>query len=178
MAAVSSSSAAGVWLASGVRSPFAKVDGALAGHDAISLSVPVVKAMLAKAKPDFAVWGTVIPNLTWSNLAREVLLDAGGDPTIPAFSTVMACSTSMIAAIEAAGMVDVYRAVHPDPVAVPGDTWTPTPGLNEVHDRIDLLYALTQLPTAPESIPVNALVPIKVRPWPTMSEHPRGNWSA
>src|SRR3990167_5638497 len=106
MAAVSSSSAAGVWLASGVRSPFAKVDGALAGHDAISLSVPVVKAMLAKAKPDFAVWGTVIPNLTWSNLAREVLLDAGGDPTIPAFSTVMACSTSMIAAIEAAGMVD------------------------------------------------------------------------
>lgn len=108
MATVSSSAAtsSGVWLAAGVRTPFAKVDGALAGHDAIGLSVPVVKAMLAKAKPDFAVWGTVIPNLTWSNLAREVLLDAGGDPTIPAFSTVMACSTSMIGAIEAAGMVD------------------------------------------------------------------------
>lgn len=108
MATASSSAAisSGVWLAAGVRTPFAKVDGALAGHDAIGLSVPVVKAMLAKAKPDFAVWGTVIPNLTWSNLAREVLLDAGGDPTIPAFSTVMACSTSMIGAIEAAGMVD------------------------------------------------------------------------
>lgn len=104
--AAASSSESSVWLAAGVRTPFAKVDGALAGHDAIGLSVPVVRAMLAKAKPDFAVWGTVIPNLTWSNLAREVLLDAGGDPTIPAFSTVMACSTSMIGAIEAAGMVD------------------------------------------------------------------------
>ncbi|MGH1558466.1 beta-ketoacyl synthase N-terminal-like domain-containing protein [Caulobacter segnis] len=35
-----------------------------------------------------------------------MLLDAGGDPAIPAFSTVMACSTSMIGAIEAAGMID------------------------------------------------------------------------
>jgi acetyl-CoA C-acetyltransferase len=48
----------------------------------------------------------VIPNLTWSNIAREVLLDAGADPTIPAFSTIMACSTSMIGVIEAAGMID------------------------------------------------------------------------
>ena len=101
------SPASTVWIASGVRTPFAKVDGPLASYDAIELSVPVVKAMLAKGvRPDFAVWGTVIPNLTWSNLAREVLLDAGGDPTIPAFSTIMACSTSMIGAIEAAGMVD------------------------------------------------------------------------
>ena len=33
-------------------------------------------------------------------------MDAGAPATIPAFSTVMACSTSMIAAIEAAGMID------------------------------------------------------------------------
>jgi acetyl-CoA C-acetyltransferase len=56
--------------------------------------------------PDFAVWGTVVPNLTWSNIAREVLMDAGVAPTIPAFSTVMACATSMIGAIEAAGMIN------------------------------------------------------------------------
>ena len=31
-------------------------------------------------------------------------------------------------AIEAAGFVDAYRAVRPDPVADPGDTWTPRPG--------------------------------------------------
>ncbi|MFT4253885.1 MAG: acetyl-CoA C-acyltransferase, partial [Caulobacter sp.] len=58
--------ASNLWLAAGLRTPFAKVDGALAAHDAIDLSVPVVKAMLAKgARPDFAVWGKVIPNLTW-----------------------------------------------------------------------------------------------------------------
>jgi acetyl-CoA C-acetyltransferase len=98
-----------VWLAAGVRTPFAKVDGALSRFDAIELSVPVAKAMIGKldgASPDFAVWGTVVPNLTWSNIAREVLMDAGVAPTIPAFSTIMACSTSMIGALEAAGMLD------------------------------------------------------------------------
>jgi acetyl-CoA C-acetyltransferase len=98
-----------VWFAAGVRTPFAKVDGLLDKFDAIGLSVPVVRHMihsLGGAAPDFAAWGAVVPNLTWSNLAREVLMDAGVAPTIPAFSTVMACSTSMIGAIEAAGMID------------------------------------------------------------------------
>jgi acetyl-CoA C-acetyltransferase len=98
-----------IWFATGVRTPFAKVDGSLSKFDAISLSVPVVRHMidqLGGATPDFAVWGTVVPNLTWSNIAREVLMDAGVAPTIPAFSTIMACSTSMIGAIEAAGMIN------------------------------------------------------------------------
>src|SRR5581483_381846 len=98
-----------VWLASGVRTPFAKLDGALGKFDAIELSVPVAQAMVEKLKganPDFAVWGTVVPNLTWSNIAREILMDAGLPPSIPAYSTIMACSTSMIGAIQAAGMVD------------------------------------------------------------------------
>ncbi|NKF23000.1 acetyl-CoA C-acyltransferase [Solimonas marina] len=95
------------WLAAGLRTPFAKVDGALAARDAIGLSVPVVQAMLAQGtRPDFAVWGSVVPNLTWSNLAREVLMEAGAPPTIPAFSTIMACSTSMVGSFEAAGMLN------------------------------------------------------------------------
>jgi acetyl-CoA C-acetyltransferase len=96
-----------IWLAAGLRTPFTRVGGALAGRDALALSAPVVKAMLAKgARPDLMVWGAVIPNLTISNLAREALIEGGGDRTIPAFSTVMACSTSMVAAFEAAGMLD------------------------------------------------------------------------
>ena len=98
-----------LWLASGVRTPFAKVDGPLSCVDAIAMSVPVVKNMIGKlngGKPDFAVWGNVVPNLTWSNIAREILMDAGVDPTVPAYSTVMACSTSMIGVFEAAGMID------------------------------------------------------------------------
>jgi acetyl-CoA C-acetyltransferase len=104
-----------IWLAAGVRTPFARVDGPLASLDAIELSVPVVQRMLKEldgARPDFVIWGTVVPNLTWSNIAREVLMDAGAPPTIPAFSTVMACSTSMMAAIEASGMLnDIDRTL-------------------------------------------------------------------
>lgn len=98
-----------IWIATGVRTPFAKVDGPLNGLDAIELSVPVAQhmvGMLKGSRPDFAVWGAVVPSLMWSNIAREVLMDAGIDPATPAFSTVMACSTSMMGAIEAAGMID------------------------------------------------------------------------
>ena len=98
-----------VWLASGVRTPFAKVDGPLGGLDAIALSVPLARHMIDQlhgSLPDFFIWGSVVPNLTWSNIAREVLMDAGVGATVPAFSTVMACGTSMVAAFEAAGMIN------------------------------------------------------------------------
>jgi acetyl-CoA C-acetyltransferase len=98
-----------IWIVPGLRTAFSKSDGPFKSFDAIALSVPVVRAMLdelAGGFPDFCIWGTVMPNLTWSNIAREVLLDAGAGAHVPAFSTVMACSTSMMGAIEAAGMLD------------------------------------------------------------------------
>ncbi|MEP7070540.1 MAG: hypothetical protein ABI789_14930, partial [Usitatibacter sp.] len=102
-------SKADTWLVAGVRTPFAKVDGALASLDSVALSVPVAKAMAGELaagdRPDFVVWGTVAPNLGWSNISREVVIDAGVDPATPAFSTVLACSTSMVAVFEAAGML-------------------------------------------------------------------------
>jgi len=105
--AAAKSAGEGVWLAAGRRTPFARAGGVLASKDALELSVPVIQAMLAEgATPDLAVWGAVIPNLAWSNIAREALLDAGADASIPAFSTVMACSTSMAGAFQAAGMLD------------------------------------------------------------------------
>jgi acetyl-CoA C-acetyltransferase len=96
-----------VWLAAGVRTPFTRVDGPFKGRDALALSVPVVKAMAARARGpiDFGVWGTVAPNLAYANLAREVWLDAGLDAHVPTFSTVMQCSTSMVAAFEAASLL-------------------------------------------------------------------------
>jgi acetyl-CoA C-acetyltransferase len=97
------------WIVSGVRTPFARVDGALRSLDAVELSVPVAKAMAAQlpagARADLMVWGTVAPNLGWSNVAREVLVQAGLDQSTPAFSTVLACSTSMAAVFQAAGML-------------------------------------------------------------------------
>ena len=97
------------WLVSGLRTPFGRVDGALRNSGAIELSVPVAKAMVAQLaagdRADVMVWGTVAPNLGYSNIAREVLIQAGLDPSTPAFSTVLACSTSMVAVFEAAGML-------------------------------------------------------------------------
>ena len=112
-----------IWLAAGLRTPFARVDGQLAALGAIGLSVPVMRAMTGLGpapatpppragesiregiRPDLLVWGTVIPNLGYSNIAREVQIESGLDRTVPAFSTVLACSTSMVAALEAASML-------------------------------------------------------------------------
>lgn len=94
-----------VFVAAGLRTPFGRGGGALAHYDAISLSVPVAQAMARDAEPDLVVWGSVIPNIGWSNIAREMWLDAKLNPLIPAFSVVLACSTSMTAAFAAAGML-------------------------------------------------------------------------
>jgi acetyl-CoA C-acetyltransferase len=103
------------WIVAGVRTPFARVDGPLRRLDSVALSVPVAKAMGAQLgagdRPDLVVWGTVAPNLGWSNIAREVVVDAQLDPATPAFSTVLACATSMAAAIEAAGMLGGPRSL-------------------------------------------------------------------
>ncbi len=96
---------ADIYLIPGLRTPFAKGGGALAAFDALALSVPVAKAMAARARPDFVVWSQVIPDATISNIARELIFAAGLDPTIPAFSTVLACSSSFVGVIEAAGLI-------------------------------------------------------------------------
>lgn len=89
----------------GLRTPFVKAGGVFQKYEALALSVPVVRAMAAAARPDFLAWGQVIPSTTVSNIGRELVLDAGLDPQIPAFSTIMACSTSMMATIQAASMI-------------------------------------------------------------------------
>jgi acetyl-CoA C-acetyltransferase len=96
---------ADVFLAPGVRTPFVKGGAVYAQYDALAISAPVAQAMAARARPDFIVWGEVIPEATVSNIARELVFEAGLEPTIPAFSTVLACSTSFMGVIESAGTV-------------------------------------------------------------------------
>jgi acetyl-CoA C-acetyltransferase len=93
-----------IWLASGLRTPFARVDGPLSRRDALTMSVPVVQAMAAQASGaiDLGIWGSVAPNLSYSNLAREIWLEARLDPHVPTFTTILQCCTSMVAAFEAA----------------------------------------------------------------------------
>src|SRR5215472_11159635 len=101
-----------IWLAAGVRTPFVGVDGPFAHRDSLSLSVPVVQAMAARVTGsiDFAVWGAVIVNLAYANLAREVWLESKLDPHVPTFTTIMQCSTSMVGVFEAAGIMERTKA--------------------------------------------------------------------
>jgi acetyl-CoA C-acetyltransferase len=100
------------WLAAGLRTPFVAVDGPFAHRDSLALSVPVVQAMAQQVNGpiDFGVWGSVIGNLAYANLAREIWLDSKLDPHVPTFTTVMQCSTSMVAAFEAVGTLGARRA--------------------------------------------------------------------
>lgn len=96
-----------IWLGAGLRTPFVGVDGPFARRDSLALSVPVLQAMapLANGQIDFAVWGAVVGNLAYPNLAREVWLEAKLDPHVPTFTTIMQCSTSMVGVFEAAGIL-------------------------------------------------------------------------
>lgn len=96
-----------IWLAAGLRTPFLRVDGPFADRDVLALSVPVVQATARQATGpiDFTVWGSVALNLAYSNLGREVWLEAGLEPHVPSFTTIMQCSTSMVGAFEAAGLL-------------------------------------------------------------------------
>jgi acetyl-CoA C-acetyltransferase len=94
-----------IYLVPGVRTPFVKAGGVYAQRSALELSVPVIRAMAARARPDFLAWGQVIPDPGLSSIGRELVFEAGIDPSIPAYSTIMACSTSFMATLQAAGMI-------------------------------------------------------------------------
>ena len=94
-----------IYLVPGVRTPFVKAGGVYAQRSALELSTPVAQAMTARAQPDFIAWGQVIPDPGLSSIGRELIFEAGLDPKIPAYSTIMACSTSFMATLQAAGMI-------------------------------------------------------------------------
>jgi endonuclease/exonuclease/phosphatase family metal-dependent hydrolase len=76
------------------------------------------------------------------------------------------------AALEAAGFVDGFRAVHPDPVVVPAFTWTPAgdpADPDDHHDRIDFVFARGEGVTVTDAAIVGEKTPeaqIVSTPWP------------
>lgn len=96
-----------IWLASGLRTPFVKENKEFKDVSAINLSIAVVNSMKKneQIRPNYLAWGTVVPNLTYSNIARDIVLESElADETI-AFSTTMACASSILSTIQLASML-------------------------------------------------------------------------
>jgi len=76
-------------------------------------------------------------------------------------------------ALESLGFVDAYRAVHPDPVAKPAYTGTPTRAVTDPedhHDRLDFVFARGNGLTVESAAIVGEQQPeadIVVTPWPS-----------
>lgn len=97
----------------------------------------------------------------WTQQAKE----SGRHPQAVSFP-----ATRML---EDAGLTDTYRAVHPDEMADPGFTWTPTTAPDDPadhHDRIDYVFARgLSLSVAGANI-VGEATPaaeIAITPWPS-----------
>ena len=96
-----------IWIAAGLRTPFAKAEKELKNVSALDMSKEVLNKMAekAKAEPNFVIWGSVVPTLKYSNIAREAVMDSNLKEETISFSTVLACSSSLLAAIEASSMI-------------------------------------------------------------------------
>jgi acetyl-CoA acyltransferase len=79
-----------VAIIAGVRTPFGRRTGALAGRSALELGVACVRELLARtqlaSEVQRVVYGQVVPSLHAPNVARELVLDCGLPPTVDAHS--------------------------------------------------------------------------------------------
>ena len=102
----------------GCRTPFARAGTALSQMSPVQLGTVAVRELINRAELDTSIvdgliFGTVVPSILAPNVAREVTLEAGLPPTVPAFSVSRACASSNQAITSAAesilhGYGDVY----------------------------------------------------------------------
>ncbi|KAJ6255891.1 hypothetical protein Dda_9350 [Drechslerella dactyloides] len=102
--------------------------------DTLKAMAPQIAA--ANNVPVILMGDTNAPShLDWTNEARDLHCGFGGVPW-----------PTSVKPMEA-GLIDSFRVAHPDPVAVPGNTWSPlypfadgATGRPEPQDRIDIIY--------------------------------------
>jgi exodeoxyribonuclease-3 len=126
-----------------------------------------IEAVLARVRPLVAAGAAVVltgdfnepSHLDWTERAAA----AGVVPLAVAYPSSRA--------VEEAGLRDAFRAVHPDEVARPGWTWTPTTAPDDPkdrHDRIDFVHAagvdIVRAEVVGEGAPAADVV---VHPWPS-----------
>jgi acetyl-CoA acyltransferase len=83
----------------GCRTPFARAGSVLKEMSGVQLGTVAVRELIHRAELDPAmvdhlIFGTVVPAIPAPNLAREVTLEAGLPPSVPAFTVSRACASS------------------------------------------------------------------------------------
>src|SRR5216683_2968565 len=99
-----------VAIVKGLRTPFVKAGTVFSNRTALDLGRMVVQELVQRAELDpqeidQVVFGQVIPNLTATSIAREVVIAAGLPKTIEAHTVVRACATSIQALTDAANSI-------------------------------------------------------------------------
>jgi acetyl-CoA acyltransferase len=107
----------------GLRTPFVKAGTIFGELTALDLGRLVVQELIQRceidpAEIDQVVFGQVIPTLTATSIAREVVLAAGLPRRIEAHTASRACATSLQALVDAANSI----AVGTSEVAIVGGT--------------------------------------------------------
>jgi len=104
----------------GARTPFTKMGTSLRNSTAVDLGVGPVNTLvsrynLSKDPGGLLVFGSVILHSDVSNLAREVALESTLHPETRAFTSIMACATSLSTVAEASGWI--HRGAVPWAIA-------------------------------------------------------------
>ncbi|GJF30801.1 hypothetical protein KNE206_35010 [Kitasatospora sp. NE20-6] len=133
--------------------PYAVQDGQgaaqVAAAEAASTRGQQAKALAAAVGADVAAGRPVVLG---ADLASPSHLDWTGTPGRP----VLAWPVTV--ALQGAGLTDAFRAAHPDPVAVPGDTWSPTRKLRGSRPEPQDRTAQVQFAGAPVLVEAHTLV--------------------
>lgn len=95
----------------GVRTPFVRSFAEYTRFDTIQLGTMAVKNLMKKSGVtdkdiDAVIWGGVIFPGTAPNIGREIILEAGMDPTIEGYTVTRACSSSLLSITNAAAAIE------------------------------------------------------------------------
>ncbi|HSJ05758.1 MAG TPA: acetyl-CoA C-acyltransferase FadI [Longimicrobiales bacterium] len=88
-----------VAIIAGCRTPFARAGSELRDMSAVQLGTIAVRELVHRAELDAdivdqLIFGTVVPSIAAPNVAREVSLEAGLPPSVPAYTVSRACASS------------------------------------------------------------------------------------
>jgi acetyl-CoA C-acetyltransferase len=104
-----------VYLASPVRTPIGKLNGALSPFSAVQLGVFAAKESLRRAgiepsQVELAVFGNARQAGNGPNIARQIAVGAGMPYSVPAYSVNMACASGLQAILCACNEVALGNA--------------------------------------------------------------------